>query len=177
MASLEPQLCGICKTNYSKIDPNPRRKRTWYCKYCEKCSNPASRISLYRVKNLVGGLCIRCSKNPIKLGTKYCQVCSNLYNLTQQARRIQVKRKLIAHLGGRCYDCGFICDYTEVFDFHHTNPSKKQNYFNTLLLTTWEKILEEVALGVVVLCANCHRLRHAKEHELKREKARGCSGG
>ena len=66
------------------------------------------------------------------------------------------KREWVSRLGDQCLDCGkSFPDY--VYDFHHTggkdvNPSKA---------LTWSPTRAEAEITkCVLLCSNCHRIRH-----------------
>ena len=56
-------------------------------------------------------------------------------------------------------DCGYSGN-PAAFDFHHTDPTTKDYDWNRLRLKSWEAIIGELA-KCVLLCANCHRIRHA----------------
>lgn len=56
-----------------------------------------------------------------------------------------------------CADCGF-CAHSWALEFHHL--SGRDKLYNTNELTSFEKAQEEIE-RCVVLCANCHRIRHA----------------
>jgi hypothetical protein len=75
------------------------------------------------------------------------------------------------HCGNRCNDCGYDdVTYTEVFDFHHINPSAKDfSPSGNGHTYSWAKVKEELG-KCVMLCANCHRIRHAK---IEAEKIKG----
>ena len=83
---------------------------------------------------------------------------ANRYNTRATERRKANKRKLIELLGGKCIGCGEQfpdCCY----DFHHTDPSKKEFDATLLLNLCEEKQLVEIA-KCVLFCANCHRKEH-----------------
>ena len=79
-------------------------------------------------------------------------------------RRKKVKQMSVEYKGGKCFDCGFESDYYDVYDFHHLDPSKKDFGVSYKGYTkSWEKVKVELD-KCVMLCANCHRIRHAEEH-------------
>lgn len=76
------------------------------------------------------------------------------------AKRLEVRRKHLRDLrerkGGKCVDCGY-ADNIDILQFHHEgkkvdNVSMIQNY----------KKREVEAEKCVLLCPNCHSLRHLK---------------
>ena len=76
----------------------------------------------------------------------------------QRKRRDKRKDLLIERFGGKCADCGgsfHKCAY----DFHHVNPLEKKFEIAPALDRNWNSILEEVE-KCVMLCSNCHRIRH-----------------
>jgi hypothetical protein len=73
------------------------------------------------------------------------------------------KRKMfsIEYKGGKCEDCGIIAtmENRSIFDFHHLNPSNKKDDINEIQTKNIDRLKEELD-KCVLLCANCHRLRH-----------------
>jgi hypothetical protein len=76
----------------------------------------------------------------------------------QKKQRRQRKISLVRDAGGRCVDCGY-SGPESVFEFHHRDPSTKD-------FEVWRfsgplaQLVEEVR-KCDLLCANCHRRRHA----------------
>ena len=80
-----------------------------------------------------------------------------------------LKEKLILHKGGKCVDCfyAFNGQNHTVFDLHHLEPHTKDIEVSKLIGNrAWESVLIE-ADKCVMLCANCHRLRHSRLEEDK----------
>jgi predicted HNH restriction endonuclease len=78
-----------------------------------------------------------------------------------------LKEKVIAIMGGKCLDCGvpFNGKNAKIFDLHHLEPDKKDFSIGQMIGNyAWSKILEEIS-KCVMICANCHRLRHSTEDE------------
>ena len=78
-----------------------------------------------------------------------------------------LKEKLILYKGGKCLDCSYEFNGQNhtVFDLHHLNPDNKDIEVSKLIGNrAWESVLIE-ADKCVMLCANCHRLRHGKLEE------------
>lgn len=77
-----------------------------------------------------------------------------------QKRRRQRKADLVEAYGGRCVDCGY-STCPEALQFHHRDPSTKEfrlGHFNGSLA----RLIAE-ATKCDLVCANCHRVRHARE--------------
>ena len=80
-------------------------------------------------------------------------------NFKARQRYKQVKQRLIDLNGGKCMDCGN--EYpSQVYDFHHRDPSQKEfALYLTKLSKPWDVVKAE-ADKCDMLCANCHRIRH-----------------
>jgi len=91
----------------------------------------------------------------------------NRVRLTKKNRkRVNAnKDRAIALLGGVCFDCkqGW---HRNVFDFHHEDMDNKDELLSSLWPKSWDKIEAELN-KCILLCANCHRMRHAKDQELE----------
>ena len=74
----------------------------------------------------------------------------------QRDLQLRNKVKLIKLMGGRCIDCDKSFP-PAVYDFHHLVPETKASSIR--LGWKWSRILKE-ATKCVLLCANCHRIRH-----------------
>lgn len=73
-------------------------------------------------------------------------------------RRRRRKSELVAARGGHCLDCGY-SGSVAAFEFHHRDPTTKSfalGEFSGAL----ERLLRE-AEKCDLVCANCHRIRHA----------------
>jgi len=86
----------------------------------------------------------------------FCKVCFNEYCIE---RWHQVKINAIKQFGGVCQDCKQEF-HPAVFEFHHLDPSQKDYSWTKMRLLSPDKRQAELN-KCVMLCANCHRLRHA----------------
>lgn len=97
-----------------------------------------------------------------KNGHNLCKSCFNKYCVNRWQQR---KNEAIVYKGGECVDCKL--SYPQypaaIFEFHHLDPTQKDTDWNKLRLTSWEKIKKELD-KCVLLCANCHRIRHHNEY-------------
>lgn len=78
----------------------------------------------------------------------------------QKKRRKALKGELVAARGGRCFDCGH-AGILASLDFHHRDPAEKEfaiSHFGG----AYRRLVAEVEKCDLV-CANCHRIRHATE--------------
>lgn len=79
-----------------------------------------------------------------------------LYKKQSYIRYTSNKQKAVEYKGGKCLDCGGIFP-NYVYDFHHLDPNEKDHSWS--LGCSWRKVKEELD-KCVMLCANCHRVRH-----------------
>lgn len=89
----------------------------------------------------------------------YCKKCT--FHVTLQRQR-DFKKDCISYKGGKCQDCHFI-GYEGVFDFHHTDPTQKDFDISRYRSAKINKIVRLELDKCALLCANCHRIRHAKD--------------
>lgn len=111
---------------------------------CTDCKIEISSINAYK-KNDKNELNSRCKK------------CFNKYCAERWKKRKQI---IIEERDGICYDCKCSFHYS-IFEFHHLEPSQKEFNWSTAKKLTEEKMRKELE-KCVMLCANCHRLRHWK---------------
>ena len=92
-------------------------------------------------------------------------LCKSCDNQRRYEKGTANKIKALQILGNRCTSCGL--EYNgkngSVFDFHHLNPTEKENTPSKLMRNSWESIEKEIN-KCVILCANCHRMEHSKEY-------------
>jgi len=79
---------------------------------------------------------------------------------TKNTKNRNKKLALIEHMGGKCKDClgTFI---PSVYEFHHVDPSIKDAKASKLFAKGLTAPVIEELKKCVMLCANCHRIRHA----------------
>jgi len=83
----------------------------------------------------------------------YCKPCFNSYCAE---RWRQKKKDAVEYLGGKCADCNESYE-PFVYDFHHIDG--KEYSWTKLRLKSWDTITKELD-RCVLLCSNCHRIRH-----------------
>ncbi len=87
---------------------------------------------------------------------EYDQRWQRRFDATQ--RRLELKKRAIAYLGGKCCipNCGY--DDPVALEFHHQDPDEKD--FDISSKMSWEGIQAELDKCLLV-CANHHREIHA----------------
>lgn len=82
---------------------------------------------------------------------------------TTKHRQRRRKREAIVYKGGACVDCGGVF-HQAAFDFHHVDPSTKlYNVATRLGRGASIELCKEELDKCVLLCSNCHRVRHYNE--------------
>lgn len=76
-------------------------------------------------------------------------------------KRLALKERAIAFLGGKCQQCGY-AKCPAAFDFHHLDPREKD--FDISSRMAWTPAMETELKKCVLLCANCHREAHYGLH-------------
>jgi len=70
----------------------------------------------------------------------------------------------------KCINCGF--NHPAALDFHHVIKDPDNEMIHELLRrNSYARVMEETK-KCVVLCANCHRVHHYDEHQVKVAKRR-----
>lgn len=118
-------------------------------KRCKRCGGEGPRYSQRQVSP-VSGKVWQCSD-------ALCKDCRKRYSLE---RRRQLKQRCVEYLGGHCQDCGLV-DVPEVYDFHHLDPAQKDFSFGEKGNRSFDSLRAELD-KCLLLCANCHRKRHAR---------------
>ena len=88
--------------------------------------------------------------------------CKECRNLKRKEERRQNKIEAINYKGGKCNDCGNVF-HQAVFEFHHIDPKEKDIDPCHLINGASKGLTEKAKLELdkcVLLCANCHRIRH-----------------
>lgn len=106
--------------------------------------------------------CVKCKiekpfnefyKRKSKRTYSYCKPCFNSYCVERWRKK---KIRAIEYMGGKCIDCKRQYPYP-VYDFHHLYD--KDYDWSKLRLRAWTTIITELD-KCVLLCSNCHRMRH-----------------
>jgi hypothetical protein len=115
-------------------------------KKCAKC-NEYKKITEFYIQN------------DRKNGASFCKFCFNAYCIQ---RWINKKIEAINYMGNKCIDCSisYPATHYSVFEFHHLDPNVKDYDWSKLRLRS-QSIIKKELDKCVMLCANCHRIRHS----------------
>lgn len=98
-------------------------------------------------------ICLQCDA-PLN-GKGGWNLCAKHY---KRERLITIKATIVALFGGCCADCNGVFPQA-AYDFHHL--SNKENSIALLMSNASPQDIAAEAAKCVLLCANCHRIRHA----------------
>ena len=98
--------------------------------------------------------CIECGKETNGKGAFLR--CASHYKIY---RRKKIREFLVQKLGGKCKMCNGIFPNV-AFDFHHLG--NKEADISSMIDKYSESEIEKEADKCILLCANCHRIHHAK---------------
>lgn len=130
-------------------------------KYCPACST----LKLKTEFSKAGNACRPCALERARLHRLKRREDPEYVDSFNHKRREELrvaKAKAVQEMGGKCQDCGGVF-HQSAYDFHHLDPSVKDDNPSRLLRTS--KGREELK-KCVLLCANCHRLRHFTEEPI-----------
>ena len=85
----------------------------------------------------------------------------------KESRKLN-KQWAVEYKGGKCEYCGFVSSYLDVYEFHHLDMNEKEftiSIRGELLPESFQKKVKPELDKCSLLCANCHRLEHAKWKE------------
>lgn len=127
-------------------------------KYCKECACILD-LSMFTKQ---GTRCASCAN---KLSREYYAKAKHKKEWLDK-RNLRIKKdgkikkeRAIKHLGNKCVDCNGIFP-ASVYDFHHLDPSIKEYNIGNIVRRKSFQTVEEELTKCVLLCANCHRIRH-----------------
>ena len=131
-------------------------------KTCYKCSTNKPLFDFNRSKSRKDGvqsICRECSKEVNNLGYKHNPNRAKSIKDTRDRAKKRNKR-LINRYKSMC-GCKYCNERTTVcLDFHHLDPSIKEDNLSRMDTVSIDRIKEEIRKCIVV-CSNCHRKLHA----------------
>lgn len=104
-------------------------------------------------------ICLDCLKdkdeNEFRENRTRCRKC-DLERVNRRA--LELKRKLVDQLGGKCSICGYNRNLAAL-TFHHSGHKEFRLAMRVLATYSEERIMAEVS-KCVLLCSNCHAETH-----------------
>lgn len=124
-------------------------------KICAKCGETKD-VSHFHPRNSVCMDCTR-ERERVRSAERWAKPeYRERVKIKMAERRRDRKLEAVEMFGDKCADCGNSYHYS-VYDFHHLNPLVKEMHPSVALSRTdWRDVLSKC----VMLCANCHRVRH-----------------
>lgn len=132
-------------------------------KRCNKCGASKELKAFHKNKQCKHG----------RTGT--CRVCiddyrANWYQENKKKKQQQLnqrlrqrKRDVVEHFGNRCNDCGQSFP-PFVYEFHHLDPTQKDVNPSAAMRRSEKNMWKELDKCIMV-CSNCHKIRHWGESE------------
>jgi 5-methylcytosine-specific restriction endonuclease McrA len=133
---------------FNEYYANKHRKtgRSSYCKLCER-----KRIREYH-STPRGQLVVKKSANNFRKNNP-----EKIANWVME-RRYKNKKEIVQYMGNKCTDCLGVFPLC-VYDFHHIDPNTKEKPPAAVLTSSIKTIKKELD-KCILLCSNCHRIRH-----------------
>ena len=130
------------------------------CRKCEALKPHSLFVKSKACKYGITHTCLACSAQRVR--TVYAKRYKEKDIERSMRRNAKGKAKVLAYLGGKyiCEDCEYTHISSAPFDFHHIEPTIKDREVAAMYRYSWKKLREEVD-KCILLCACCHRLRHA----------------
>lgn len=109
-------------------------------------------------KECTGGVTGTCRQCYNAKTTKWYRENRERRQQAANERNRKRKAEMVNHFGGKCHDCGGVFPQC-VYEFHHLDPSQKDVNPSAALSWSKDRMWDELN-KCVMLCANCHKVRH-----------------
>ena len=146
---VQSKVCFTCKAEKLLADFYSRLGVVGGASSCKECAKAYTRT--YK-KTIIGAEYHR-KHNRIRY-QRYKQRINSYYRIKRQ----NFKWKFVEQAGNKCNDCQQTYPI-EVYDFHHLDATQKDGNIAQMK----RKQMELEISKCVLLCANCHRIRHIKD--------------
>lgn len=126
-----------------------------FCRYC----NTDQPEDSFSIRKSSGNRISKCKTCVVKYTQEHYEKNKQQYKDRAKADRPAALlrwKEFIASLNLACVQCGE--NHPAVLDFHHTDPSVKEDHPANLRLSK-KRFLKEIET-CIVLCSNCHRKLH-----------------
>lgn len=127
-------------------------------KVCNKCGEEKLIKEYHPNKTCSLGVVGTCRKCTNKRVNKWIDYKDQDYRDKINTRNRERKRRVVEHFGNKCHDCQKTFPQC-VYEFHHLNPKEKD--VNPSAAMTWsEKRMWKELEKCIMICSNCHKIRH-----------------
>lgn len=172
--------CQNCQSYFDAVAIiDGKRKELYARSYCLICApyGHAGRKQLQKYK-LIDGVeykqCSKCNEFKSVIDCFYCTKsndgklypgshCKTCLTIRGKESGRTIKLEAVQYKGGKCHDCKQSYPLS-VYDFHHREPEHKDfeiaSFQGFVKERYWPKLKIELD-KCDLLCANCHRIRHA----------------
>lgn len=134
-------------------------------KRCSMCKNELPLESFSKNHTRKDGLCGACKEcNKAYHKIHYKKNKQDYLDKSKRRRKKLSKDWALFKSTLKCKQCGYD-KHPVALDFHHKDPSKKDEGLARLITTGSMKRIQEELEKCDVLCANCHRILHYIEEE------------
>ena len=180
IAKEEKNSCANCLTKAKESAASARERRhsqglCIYCgqtnalpekKYCPSCKKKdRARKGKLKEKRKNLGLCSQCGNRPPEPNEMRCSECGRKDRTRRKKIMNAKKKRAVIHKGGKCQDCGLMTEHLPVYEFHHIANDKDRSISSMMKIRlTWDELQIELD-KCIMLCANCHRIRHSIDDE------------
>jgi len=157
--------CRQCNGTFSNwVFIEGKKKNLGNRKFCLECS-PYGRHNTSAAGVNRSKLCVRCGATDKVLfyahKNNLCKKCDNSRSMEKQR---EMKRKIVAYLGGKC-SCGYN-KCLRSLHLHHSDSNKDVNFAH-IKNWKWDRVLSEIGKCILV-CSNCHGEIHEAMEQLSR---------
>lgn len=125
------------------------------CKICGVTKNLEEFVSHSQCKD---GRANQCKECAAKRTAEWHKNHKEQRQFDNRARKRAAKLKAMEYMGNKCYDCRKEFPPC-VYQFHHLDMSTKEKNPSALFGMKWDNLKNELD-KCVMLCANCHMIRH-----------------
>lgn len=135
--------------------------------YCNKCASMKPFSEFHKDSSNLWGYAYYCKVCACKNSRKNWHARTEDKKAKHRQKQVEFKkarkREFVKLFGDRCFDCKQ--SFHDVcYDFHHLDMSTKEYNPSTATFMSMEVALKELE-KCILLCANCHRMRHYKKEE------------